>query len=54
MIRAATPDDVPAILSLIRELAEYEKLTHACVVTEELLARHLFGAERAAARRGWG
>jgi hypothetical protein len=26
MIRSATPDDVPAILALIRELADYEKL----------------------------
>jgi GNAT superfamily N-acetyltransferase len=43
MIRAATPADIPAILALIRELAEYEKLTHACVATEELLAKHLFG-----------
>jgi GNAT superfamily N-acetyltransferase len=48
MIRDATPSDVPAILSLIRELAAYENLSSACVATEELLDRHLFGAERAA------
>jgi GNAT superfamily N-acetyltransferase len=48
MIRPATATDVPAILALIRELAAYEKLTHACVATEELLAQHLFGPERAA------
>ena len=48
MIRPATPADVPAILALIRELAEYEKLTHACVATEELLTQHLFGPDRAA------
>jgi GNAT superfamily N-acetyltransferase len=48
MIRPATPADVPAILSLIRELAEYERLSHACVATEELLTRHLFGPDRAA------
>jgi GNAT superfamily N-acetyltransferase len=42
-IRPATPDDVPAILGLIRELAEYEKLTDACTATEDLLRRHLFG-----------
>ncbi|HVS73456.1 MAG TPA: GNAT family N-acetyltransferase [Phycisphaerae bacterium] len=42
-IRPATPADVPAILSLIRELAAYEKLSHACVATEDLLTRHLFG-----------
>jgi GNAT superfamily N-acetyltransferase len=47
MIRAATPADVPAILALIRELAEYEHLTDACVATEALLERHLFGEDRA-------
>ncbi len=31
---------------MIRELAEFEKLSHACIATEELLRRHLFG-ERA-------
>ena len=51
MIRAATEQDVPAIHAMIRELAEYEHLTHACVATEELLRQNLFGAgesERAA------
>ena len=48
MIRPATESDVPAILNLLRELAEYEKLSHACVATEELLREHLFGRERAA------
>ena len=48
MIRPATPADVPAILALIRELAAYEKLSHACVATEGLLREHLFGPERAA------
>lgn len=48
MIRSATESDVPAILALIRELAEYEKLLHACVATEELLRESLFGADRAA------
>ncbi|MCL2649209.1 MAG: GNAT family N-acetyltransferase [Phycisphaerales bacterium] len=48
MIRSATPADIPAILALIRELAAYEKLTHACVATEELLTQHLFGSDRAA------
>jgi len=48
MIRSAIPADVPAILALIRELAAYEKLTHACVATEELLSQHLFGPDRAA------
>ena len=48
MTRAAVETDVPAILSLIRELAEYERLTEACIATEPLLLAHLFGRERAA------
>jgi GNAT superfamily N-acetyltransferase len=47
-IRPATEIDVPAILALIRELAEYEKLAHACTATEDLLHRHLFGEHKAA------
>jgi GNAT superfamily N-acetyltransferase len=42
-IRAATAADVPHILGFIRELAEYEKLSHEVVATEELLREHLFG-----------
>jgi len=42
-IRPATPADTPLILRFIRELAEYEKLTHACVATEDLLRQSLFG-----------
>lgn len=45
-IRSATEDDVPAILSLIRELAEYEKLSHEVVATEEALRESLFGERR--------
>ncbi|MCS6863459.1 MAG: GNAT family N-acetyltransferase [Gemmataceae bacterium] len=43
MIRAATPADVPAIAALIRQLAEYERLTHTVVFTETDLHQHLFG-----------
>ena len=43
-IRTAAPSDVPVILELIRALAEYERLAHACVATEERLAETLFGA----------
>lgn len=46
MIRPATPADVPAIATLIRGLAEYEKLAHACVLTESDLHNHLFGARK--------
>src|SRR3954462_6104202 len=45
MIRRATPDDLHAIADLIRALAEYEKLAHACVLDEPELAKHLFGAD---------
>ena len=44
MIRAATIDDLPTIVSLIRGLAEYEGLTPAAVLDEGELGRHLFGA----------
>ena len=37
---------MPAIAELIRGLAEYEKLAHEVVMTEELLSANLFG-ERA-------
>jgi GNAT superfamily N-acetyltransferase len=43
VIRSATPSDVPGMLSLMRELAEYEKLTHLFVATEETLSEALFG-----------
>ena len=39
----ATESDVPLILSFIRRLAEYERLTDACVATEERIRRTLFG-----------
>jgi GNAT superfamily N-acetyltransferase len=48
VIRPATSDDVPLILSLIRGLAEYEKLSHEVVATEDLLREHLFGLRPAA------
>jgi GNAT superfamily N-acetyltransferase len=47
-IRVATEDDVPLILSLIRELAEYERLAHEVVATEETLRDSLFGERRVA------
>jgi GNAT superfamily N-acetyltransferase len=42
-IRAATEADVPALLALIRELAEYEKLTHRVMATESRLRKWFFG-----------
>jgi GNAT superfamily N-acetyltransferase len=47
-IREARPEDVPAIAAMIRSLADYEKLAHACVFTEQDLQRALFGSDRAA------
>lgn len=41
-IRSATKQDVPTILSLIKGLAEFEKLSHEVVATEEKLAATLF------------
>jgi GNAT superfamily N-acetyltransferase len=45
-VREATGDDVPLILSLIRELAEYERLSDEVVATEEGLRDSLFGERR--------
>jgi GNAT superfamily N-acetyltransferase len=45
-IRVATEDDVPLILRFIRELAEYERLAHDVVATEESVRTTLFGNPR--------
>jgi GNAT superfamily N-acetyltransferase len=42
-LRPAAPADLPAIVGLIRELADFEHLTHLVEVTPETLAPHLFG-----------
>ncbi|MBW2175547.1 MAG: GNAT family N-acetyltransferase [Deltaproteobacteria bacterium] len=47
-IRKAGADDAALILSFIRELAEYEKLSHEVVATEELLEETLFGERHTA------
>lgn len=47
-VRPARPDDVPVILHLVRELAEYERAGHEVLATEELLQEALFGAHPAA------
>lgn len=44
VIRAAGGADVPVILSFIRKLAAYERLSHEVTATEELLRETLFGA----------
>lgn len=47
-INSATERDVPVILEMIQDLAEYEKLRHICVATEDQLRRTLFGERPAA------
>jgi len=47
-LRAAEPRDGAAIVGLIRELAEFERLAHLVEVTPEGLAPHLFGPRPAA------
>jgi len=47
-VEPATENDVPAILNLIKGLAEYEKLAHEVVATEEGLRESLFGSRRVA------
>jgi GNAT superfamily N-acetyltransferase len=41
-VRPATPDDVPELVAMIRELAEYERSLHEVYATEEHLHRTLF------------
>lgn len=47
-IRPAVKADVPLILRFIRELADYERLLHEVVATEDRLRDTLFGARPAA------
>ena len=47
-IKPATPEDVPVILTFIKELAEYERLSHTVVATEEILRQSLFEENRVA------
>ena len=47
-IRAATAADAPVLLSFIKQLAAYEKLSHEVVATEAAIRETLFGARRVA------
>lgn len=42
-ITKARKEDVPAIVAMLREFAEYEDLGHLCEVTEERLFAAMFG-----------
>ena len=44
VIRRARPDETGVVYSLIRELAEYEKLSHEVEASETMIAAALFGA----------
>ena len=45
-VRPAVDSDVPLVASLIRELAEFERLLHEVRLTEEGLRESLFGERR--------
>ena len=47
-IVAASPDDVGHVLGMIEALADYERLRHLCIATEESLKAALFGPRPAA------
>ena len=49
VIRFAQPDDVPTILGFIKELAEFEKLSHEVIADEHTLKATLFTINRPAA-----
>jgi GNAT superfamily N-acetyltransferase len=44
-IQAATPGDVALVLEFIKGLADYEKLSHEVVATEDNLRESLFGPD---------
>ncbi|HWJ50835.1 MAG TPA: GNAT family N-acetyltransferase, partial [Solirubrobacteraceae bacterium] len=48
VVRDARPEDVPLLLTLFMELAEYERLGHEMHATEELVHTALFGERPAA------
>jgi GNAT superfamily N-acetyltransferase len=47
VVRSATRGDVPLILTMIRELAEFERSLDEVQATEELLTRNLFAEQPA-------
>jgi ribosomal protein S18 acetylase RimI-like enzyme len=44
-IRKSTPDEVPAIVRLMRDFAEFENLAEYCEISEERLYEVMFGVE---------
>ena len=49
-VREAVPDDVPRLVELVRDLAEYERAVHEVEATEEHFRAALFPNDPAAAR----
>ena len=47
-IRRASIEDVPLVLQMIKELAEFERISHEVVATEETVRESLFGERPAA------
>jgi GNAT superfamily N-acetyltransferase len=47
-VKAARPEDIPELQSMIRALAEYEKLAHLCIASDSDLGDALFGPRPAA------
>jgi GNAT superfamily N-acetyltransferase len=47
-IRPVVPEDMPGLLELIRELAQFERLEHEVQATEETLRNSFFGPQPAA------
>jgi GNAT superfamily N-acetyltransferase len=43
LIRKGTPEDIPALLSLIKELADYERAPGEVIVNEKILLEDGFG-----------
>ena len=52
-IKQAQKKDVPIILSFIKELAEYEKMSDQVVATEELLQEWIFEKKKAQVLIAW-
>ena len=43
-IRFATPEDAALLAKMIRELAEYDRLGHEALITEDIVTQDAFGA----------
>ncbi len=46
VIRETSKEDIPLIYKLIRELADYEKLSDTVTADEKLLEKNMFGKNR--------